>query len=188
MGVPAEAALPGVSGGLDAGVLRHDPVQDGRNRLAVQLRGAVIHIRVRQADLVFNLHRDNRPAFPVQSGDMLHESGERAAVRLPGRFAQRGKGRDVRPVRAFCRAVDLRMKLHPFRDIVGMPVLVEAEPQGNQVYAGLPASADQVVQIGKIKDALLGFASEPVYRGLQDVPAEQLQGRHLPVHHLRIAR
>ena len=99
----------------------------------------------------FDLNLGENGNFRIQFGDASHESGESAAVRLPGCFAQRGKGRDVRPVRTFRQAVSFRMKLDPFRDIIRMTVLIESEPERNQIYVCLPASPDQVVQVGKIK-------------------------------------
>ena len=185
--MPSETALPTAAGRFHAGIFQFDSVQRNRNRLTVQIKGAIIQIRIGQADLVFDLNRYNGTALPIQHRDVLHKSTESMAIRFQGCIAQRRKGSNIHSVRSFGRTVCFRMEFNPFRNIIGMSVFVESEPKRNQADTVFPASSDKIIQIGKIKYALLRFTLKPVNRSFQNISMEKFESRHFTIQHFWIA-
>ena len=168
MRMPAEAGYPAVAGWRDAAVLEGNVPEKRRHRTAVQTlrRFTVVHVRIGIADFVFHLNGQNRVHLTVSVAQKLHQACKGTQIGFSRFLCKRRQRGDIPAVRPFGQRETARVRLHPFRAVGRMTVLVDAEPQQDEMDIFVPAQFNQFQRLGEIIFSLAFFHLNPVHRSL----------------------
>ncbi len=128
-------------------------LRDWRCKGAVGRLRAVARI-AHHADLIFDLHHNDRMLLAIDFAQMAHQRGERAGVGLPVGFANRRKDLG-RLARTDSDAGKARIiALDPERDVARHAIFPTAKPEDNQPQVVLARLAKQAIDQREIELAL----------------------------------